>query len=336
MSADWQADLSAAERQALRRAAPPAGGDLMLATLTHAPFSDPDWLYERKLDGERILAVRQGGGVSLLTRNDKAADVTYPELVAALADQPAGDFAVDGEVVAFDGAVSSFARLQQRMQKRDPEEIAASGVTVFFYLFDLLWRDGLDLGGLPLRRRKQLLKQTLRFRAPLRFTPHRNEAGEAFLRDACARGWEGLIAKRAAAPYRKGRSRDWLKFKCSRGQELVIGGFTEPQGSRVGFGALLVGYYEDGALRYAGKVGTGFDEALLRDLRRRLDGLERKTSPFADPVETAGAHFVTPVLVGEFGFTEWTAEGKLRHPRFLGLRRDKAAEEVVREEPGKR
>lgn len=335
MSPRWLDDLSEAERKRMRRAAMPKGADLMTATLTHEHFSDPDWIYERKLDGERVLAIKQAKHVRLLTRNDKDAVAPYPEIAEALAEQETQAFAVDGEVVAFEGDVTSFSRLQQRMQKRDPEEARQSGVAVFYYVFDILNLDGYEITGLPLRRRKSLLRQALDFERSLRFTAHRNESGESYLAEACKKGWEGLIAKRAEAPYVGKRSRDWLKFKCTRGQELVIGGFTEPQGSRQGFGALLVGYYQGDVLRYAGKVGTGYDESTLASLRARLDGLARKTSPFGEAVREEGAHFVTPELVGEFGFTEWTEDGKLRHPRFLGLRRDKPAGEVVREENGR-
>jgi bifunctional non-homologous end joining protein LigD len=336
VSPAWLDGLAAPERDRVGRAAMPKGADLMKATLTHEPFSDPDWVYERKLDGERVLAVKQGEDVRLLTRNDKDAGAPYPEIAEALATQSVGALAVDGEVVAFEGRVTSFSRLQKRMQKRDPEEARASGVAVYYYAFDILNLEGYDVTALPLRRRKALLRGALAFGGPLRFTPHRREGGEAYLKEACEKGWEGLIAKRAEAPYVAARSRDWLKFKCTRGQELVIGGFTEPQGSRQGFGALLVGYHEGERLRYAGKVGTGYDDETLADLRRRMDKLERQTSPFDEPVKESGAHFVTPALVGEFGFTEWTEDGKLRHPRFLGLRRDKPAREVVREEGGAR
>ncbi|MGH3491218.1 MAG: non-homologous end-joining DNA ligase, partial [Actinopolymorphaceae bacterium] len=150
---------------------------------------------------------------------------------------------------------------------------------------------------------------------------------------ACHRGWEGLIAKRADASYQVGRrSRDWLKFKCVRDQEFVIGGFTDPEGSRQGFGALLVGHYERRQLRYAGKVGTGYNALMLRDLRAKMDAIAQASSPFADPVRERSAHWVRPELVAQIGFTEWTTDGKLRHPRFVGLRTDKDASEVVREQ----
>jgi bifunctional non-homologous end joining protein LigD len=185
-----------------------------------------------------------------------------------------------------------------------------------------------------LRARKALPRRALAFHGPLRFTTHRNTTGEAYLRQACQWGWEGLIAKRADSAYVPKRSTDWLKFKRSQGQETVVGGFTEPAGSRIGFGALLVGYYEGGRLRYAGKVGTGYDQRTLTGLRKRLDGLERERQPFAgDAIRERGAHWVRPELVAEIAFTEWTGDGKLRHPRFVGLRTDKAATGVVRERP---
>lgn len=333
---DYFEHLSAKERARLEKSAQPEWTAPMLATLTDKRFSDPDWIYERKLDGERALCFRKGSQVRLLTRNRKDIGDTYPELVDALSDQKCNDFVVDGEVVAFQKGVTSFSRLQQRMQIKDPKEARSSRVAVYCYLFDVLHLDGHGVERLPLRARKSLLKAAISFEDPLRYTGHRNREGEAYYEDACEKGWEGVIAKRAASEYRHSRSTDWLKFKCTKGQELVIGGFTEPHGSRVGFGALVVGYYEDGKLRYAGKVGTGYDDAFLADFRERLDGLARKTSPFSGDIKEKGVTWVSPELVGAFGFTEWTKDGKLRHPRFLGLRRDKEPEDVVRETPDSR
>jgi bifunctional non-homologous end joining protein LigD len=176
-----------------------------------------------------------------------------------------------------EGRRTSFERLQQRLGLQDPDQARRSGVAVYLYLFDLLHLEGRDTTSLALRDRKRLLKRTLSFEGHIRFTPHRARSGERFLEEACRKGWEGLIAKRAGAPYRHHRSRDWLKLKCANRQELVIGGYTDPQGSRTGFGALLVGYYEGGKLRYAGKVGTGYDDALLRELGARLARMERRT-----------------------------------------------------------
>ena len=226
----------------------------MKAVLWDEPFSDPGWIFERKLDGVRCLAHRyDGGAVQLVSRTDRSMNGDYPELVRALEAEPCGDFVVDGEVVAFDRrGVTSFSRLQRRHRER---------VAVSFYLFDVLRLDGRDVRDLPLRGRKAELRRALRFEGPVRFSPHRNEHGEELFREACRKGLEGIMAKRADSPYRATRSSDWRKLKCHAEQELVIGGYTAPQGSRTDFGALLVGYFEDGELRYAGKVGTGFDHA---------------------------------------------------------------------------
>jgi DNA ligase D-like protein (predicted ligase) len=299
-------------------AAPTTAG-AMKAVLTDARFSDPDWIFERKLDGIRCMAIRDGGPVRLLSRNDLPLNGRFPGVAAALDAQPSARFAVDGEVVAFDGDQTSFQRLGR-------------GGAVFFYVFDMLWLDGRDVRELPLRERKALLRDALTFDDPLRLTEYRNEAGEAMFEEACRKGWEGVIAKRADSVYVDGRSRDWLKFKCEHGQELVIGGFTAPRGSRTDFGALLVGVYDmDGALRYAGKVGTGFDHATLRSLGERLRDLRRDDAPFADAPRFRDATWVEPELVAQVGFAEWTSAGRLRHPRFLGLRIDKTPRSVGRE-----
>jgi bifunctional non-homologous end joining protein LigD len=305
----------------------------MLATLTDHYFSRPDWIYERKLDGERVIGVRSGRSTTLFSRSRQVLDGAYPEVVDALSTQRARDFTIDGDVVAFEGSATSFSRLQRRMQTRDPEQARRSGVAVYYYVFDVLHVDGYDVTELSLRTRKRLLRALLSYDGPLRFTTHRNTQGERFYEEACRRRWEGLIAKRAEATYVHRRSPDWLKFKCVNSQELVVGGFTEPTGSRQEFGALLIGYYDGDDLRYAGKVGTGFDERVLRDLGTRLRRLERSASPFADRVPGRTVHWVQPRLVCEVGFTEWTGDGRLRHPRFLGLRRDKRPRQVVRERP---
>lgn len=304
-----------------------------LAMLTHERFSRQGWIFERKLDGERCLAFCEGGCVRLLTRNRKEAGQTYPEIVSAIEAQHPEDFVADGEIVAFDGDRTSFARLQQRIQVARPGPGLRERVPVIFYLFDLLYEGDRDLRRLPLRERKEALRGLLRFRDPLRFTVHRERDGEAYWEQACRDGWEGVIAKRADAPYRSGRGNDWLKFKCESRQEFVIGGYTDPQRSRVGFGALLLGYHDpDGRLAYAGKVGTGFDNQQLRRLHDELAGMERDRPPFGrGELPRSGVHWVEPRLVGEVAFTEWTRDGQLRHPRFRGLRRDKSAADVVRE-----
>jgi bifunctional non-homologous end joining protein LigD len=307
----------------------------MLATLVAEPFSRENWIFEPKLDGERCLVFCNDENPRLFSRNRKALNGTYPELVEPLARQATGNYIADGEIVAFKGNVTSFAQLQRRMQVRDPDEARRVGVEVFYYLFDLLYLNGYDLRDTPLVHRKALLREAFEFRDPLRYTQHRERDGEAYYREACRKGLEGVIAKRGDSIYVSGRSRDWLKFKCWQEQEFVIGGFTDPKGGRVGLGALLLGYYEGGKLRYAGKVGTGFGAGLLISLAKKLSSLEIKRSPFAEEVKAGkGVHWVSPKLVAQVSFTQWTRDGRLRHPRFVGIRRDKDPREVVRERPG--
>jgi bifunctional non-homologous end joining protein LigD len=318
------ARLSDSERELVAPAPPPRTAGAMKAVLTDQRFSDPNWIFERKLDGIRCIAIRNGKDLTLLSRNDLSQNARYPELVDALKAEDTEQFAIDGEIVAFDGSQTSFARLAQRHQRYVP---------VFLYVFDVLWLEGHDVRALPLRARKRLLKAALTFHGNVRWTQHRNTDGEALFKEACRKGWEGLIAKRADSPYVTTRSKDWLKLKCEHGQELVIGGYTEPRGSRLEFGALLLGYFRDGRFEYAGKVGTGFDTDTLHELGAQLRELKRSDPAFADPgaVKERHATWVEPKLVAQIGFTEWTRDGRLRHPRFLGLRDDKAAAEVVRE-----
>jgi bifunctional non-homologous end joining protein LigD len=326
------AALSPAERALLRRAPRPRSVTPMKAILIDRPFSAEGWIFERKLDGIRCIAIRGGDQVRLLSRNALSLNARYPELVDAVGREPARDFVIDGEVVAFEGSRTSFARLAQRNRLRDPRDPSRSAVRVYLYVFDLLYLEGYDTTRVPLRGRKAVLRRALKFGDGLRFTTHRNREGERYFRDACRRRWEGLIAKRADSAYRSTRSRDWLKLKCEHEQELVIGGFTAPRGSRTGFGALLLGYHRGDQLVYAGKVGTGFDTATLEWLGRRLRRLRRSSSPFAgDDAPAKGTTWVEPKLVAQVGFTEWTRDGRLRHPRFLGLRDDKDPREVVRE-----
>jgi bifunctional non-homologous end joining protein LigD len=319
------AGLDEHEQKLVHSGPPPTGAQAMKAVLNRLAFSDPGWIYERKLDGIRCVAIRDGDALSMLSRNDLDLGGRYPEVWQALAAQTGtARFAVDGEIVAFDGAQTSFSRLAQR--GRHP-------VAVFYYVFDLLWLDGADVRALPLRTRKRLLHDAIVYDDPLRWTPHRNRDGEAMFRDACRKGWEGVIAKRADSPYSSTRSKDWQKFKCEAGQELVIGGFTAPRGSRTQFGALLLGYHDGAALRYAGKVGTGFDTDTLQAIGARLRALAVEQPPFADPslIKQRAVTWVRPELVAQIAFTEWTGAGRLRHPRFLGLRDDKPASKVVRE-----
>jgi DNA ligase D-like protein (predicted ligase) len=318
----------------LRYRAQPGWIPPMLATLADAPPRGGEWIYEPKLDGVRVLVYASGGNIHLFSRNRKPLDGAYPELVDTLSFAVRGDAVLDGEVVAVDPATgqSSFSRLQRRMQLRDEARARGSGVPVELYLFDCMFYEGIDLTNLPLVDRKAVLRDVVWYDDPIRFTPFRTTGSAAMFREACAKGAEGIIAKRAEGRYVSARSADWLKIKCVHQQEFVVGGDTAPKGSRENLGALLVGYYEHGALRYAGKVGTGYDRATLELLSRKLAPLHRRTSPFAPgPAPAAEVQWVTPRLVVEIGFGEWTPAGLLRHPRYLGLREDKSAAEVRKE-----
>ena len=278
----------------------------MTATLTYERFTGADWVFERKYDGIRALAFKQGPDVRLLSRNRLPQH--NPAVHEAIAALDVLDVILDGELTwRGDSKVS-------------------------YYVFDVLWLSGRDVTRLPLDERRALLR-TLDLRAPVqRVTPL--DDPQPWER-ACAEGWEGVIAKRRDAPYEHRRSPHWLKMKCEASQELVVGGFTDPQGGRVGLGALLVGYYEDEDFVYAGKVGTGFDTKLLIELRRRLDRLEMTETPFtkAKGLPRVRAHWVRPEIVVHVAFIEWTVHGKLRHSRLLGVRTDKAARDVVKETP---
>jgi bifunctional non-homologous end joining protein LigD len=276
----------------------------MAATLTEERFTGPEWLFERKLDGIRLLAFKNGKDIRLLSRNRLPQD--YPSVRRAIEDLGPREVILDGEAAW------------------DPRSKVA------YHVFDILWLDGRSVTSLPLEERRALLKD-LPLRPPL--------ARVAELRDprawerACAEGWEGIIAKRRGSPYEHRRSRHWLKMKCEETQELVVGGFTDPQGGRVGLGALLVGYYEGADLVFAGRIGTGFDTKLLLDLRTRLDALEIGEPPFTrgTGLPRLRAHWARPEIVVEVAFIEWTVHGKLRHPRLTAVRFDKEAREVVRE-----
>lgn len=306
----------------------------MLATLTDRRDFGDDWLLERKLDGERSVASKDRGDVRLESRTAKNLSTTYPEVRAGVAAQRSEGLLLDGELVAFDGEQTSFSRLQQRLGVATPSPQLVAEYPVVYCVFDLLALDGEDLTGQPLVERRAQLMSVVRPSATLQLTEAWTGDSQRRFSEACSSGWEGLIAKRADALYSTGRSRNWLKLKCAWEQELVIGGFTDPGGSRTDFGALLVGYYDDGQLRYAGKAGTGFSAKMLRDLGAKLRQLETSDSPFVDvrPVPR-GAHWTRPELVAQIGFAEWTTDGRLRQPRFLGLRDDKLPAEVIRERP---
>jgi ATP-dependent DNA ligase len=280
----------------------------MAATLTPKRFEGPEWTFERKLDGIRVLAYKRGADVRLWSRNRLPLTERYPAVADALARLPVKDAILDGEATGAWG----------RQGRAD------------YYVFDVLWLDGRLVTAQPLSARRALLER-LKFAPPVARV--RPLGGSAPWEQACKKGWEGVIAKRLDSPYEHRRSPHWLKMKCEATQELVVGGYTDPQGARVGFGALLVGYFEGDDFVFAGKVGTGFDTALLRSLHARLSKRARPTPPFTRGVTgRMRAHWVEPEVVVQVAFTEWTPYGKLRHPRLLGVREDKTAREVVREQ----
>jgi bifunctional non-homologous end joining protein LigD len=309
----------------------------MLATLTTDYFSSKDWIYEHKFDGERCLAFKKNGNVILKSRANKEMNNEYPELVKALAEQPANNFVIDGEIVALNqNGLSDFQLLQGRINLRKSTEVAQKekAVPIYYQIFDAMYVGGYDIRDLPLLARKTILKKLLEYAGPLVYSTHRSTNGLEFFKEACKLHWEGLIAKRAQSPYVGVRSRDWLKFKCIMEQELVIIGYTDPQGSRTDFGALLVGYYDGDKLVYAGKVGTGYTRATLKMLGTQLHKLQISQSPVVNYTEsTRGVHWVKPQLVAEIRFAEWTKADRLRVPRYKGLRDDKAAKDVVKEIP---
>ena len=263
----------------------------MAATLTQERFIGRDWLFERKFDGIRLLAYKRGAKVQLYSRNRRPQDL--PAVAMAVADLPVKEVILDGEVT-WDGR---------------------SG----YHVFDILWLNGRSVTSLPLEERRALLKR-LPFTPPMRRVTLLDE--EAPWERARREGWEGVIAKRRGSPYEHRRSKHWLKMKCETSQEFVVGGFTDPQGARIGLGALLVGHYQGRDFVFAGKIGTGFDTKLLLDLRRRLGAIEVPTSPFtkAKGLPRLHAHWVRPEIVVQVAFIEWTVHGKLRHPRLLEVR----------------
>jgi bifunctional non-homologous end joining protein LigD len=306
--------------------------ELQLATLVETAPEGDQWLHEQKFDGYRIIAHREGRRVTLLSRRWKDWTESFPSVAAAVAALPARRVILDGEVAVLlpDGR-TSFQALQNAFGRSD--------ANLVYFAFDLLAVDGEDLRARPLEERKARLADLVA-RAEggvIRYSDHVVGGGRKFFELACRTGLEGIVSKRRDAPYLPGRGQAWVKTKCLLRQELVIGGFTEPEGSRGGFGALLVGYHEGGRLVYAGKVGTGYTHKMLSELRARLDPLVQRASPFEPEPPKAWTgphrHWVKPVLVGEVAFSEWTADGRLRHPSFQGLRADKRAADVIRERP---
>ena len=274
----------------------------MAATLTQERFTGPEWIFEQKFDGIRLLAYKQGSDVRMYSRNRLPQNI--PALAQAIAKLPQRELILDGEITW--------------------------GGPFRYDVFDIMWLDGRDVTKLPIEERHALLNE-IPLAAPMRRVE--TLADDMPWERAQKEGWEGVIAKRRGSVYESRRSPHWLKMKCELAQEFVVGGFTDPQGKRVGLGALLVGYYDEEDLVFAGKIGTGFDTKLLIDLRTQLDQLEIPKAPFTKAIglPRLRAHWVKPKIVVQVGFIQWTVHGKLRHPRLLGVRTDKDAREVVRE-----
>ncbi|WP_093005123.1 DNA ligase D [Sphingomonas palmae] len=311
-------------RKAARPAALPAFTEPQLCTLVDTVPTGSAWLHEVKYDGYRALVAVAGGEAKVFTRSGLDWSDKFPGIADAAAALDVKSALIDGEIVAFKDGRPDFSTLK---------EAIASGGDMTMFAFDLLSLDGEDLTALPTTTRKARLQAIIGDDARLHYAEHVVGSGERLLEKMCAEGLEGVVSKRADAPYRGGRSSDWLKIKCTRRQEFVIVGWL-PSTKKRGFKSLLLGVHEGGQLRYAGKVGTGFTQALMNDLREKLDRRARKTAPVDAPrAMVKGAHWVRPDLVAEIAFTETTPDGLLRHPSFLGLRGDKAASDVVLEQP---
>lgn len=315
-----------------RRASLPAKLSPALATLVKTPPQGEDWIHEVKYDGYRILSRLEKSDVRIYSRNGKDWTARLKSIAAEVKGVGADTAWLDGEVCALDANErSDFQLLQNAFSDQEASNLV-------YFAFDLIYLDGYDLQDVALGERKRLLRDLLdRSDTAIRYSPEVRGSGPEVFKQSCPMGLEGIVSKRLDSIYGAGlRTRNWLKVKCLRRQEMVIGGFTDPQGSRKGFGALLLGVYDADQLRYAGKVGTGFDDRTLKTIRRKLDPLEQKSASFVNPprgFEAKGAHWVAPKLVAEVQFTEWSEGGALRHPAFLGLREDKKAAEVVREKP---
>src|SRR5438034_2971525 len=321
----------------------------MNASLSEGLFSSADWFFEPKLDGVRASTFSQHGSVSMFSRRGLDATKQYPSIAAELREQVEPEMVLDGEIVAFDeNGVPSFQQIQQRLNLMRESEIkrAESQVPVFYYVFDILYAGSYDLRGAPLEQRKRLLRQLLMPTERVRLVEHFEQDGEVAYRAAVEHGLEGLLAKRQDSFYESGRrSKNWMKIKSTKEGEFVIGGYTQGGGWRAGtFGSLLLGYYDDsGKLHYAGHVGTGFNDRTLRMLKERLGALRTNERPFAEEPFRVGMPFgrpknvpvtwVKPELVAQVRYGQWTKDGVLRAPSFLGLREDKTPAEVRREEP---
>ena len=311
----------------------------MLATLATRPFSGSEWLFEIKYDGVRVLAERSGDKVELYGRNRTVISSRYPELRVALKHLPCDRFVIDGEIVAPDeNGRPSFQKLQARMHLTRARDIAQAlaAVPVEGMFFDCLALDGHDLRALQLLERKEFLKSLLPPLGLARYGDHVMAAGDDLFRAASEMALEGIIGKKINSRYGGGRSREWIKIKCQRRQEFVIGGYTEPQGGRTCFGALHLGLYDGQKLIYISKVGTGFDDKTLKTIWQKMQPLKRPRSPFDKKSPGGRGHsWVEPTLVCEVRFSDWTHDGGIRHPAFLGLRADKEPKACRKEEPSR-
>lgn len=322
-------------KEKLKKTTIPEDINPMLATLTEKYFSNPNWIYEKKWDGYRILAYKSNNQVTLLSRRHKDYSDRYHLITEELKKQKASNFILDGEVVAYVKDETKFSLLQQRDML--PKDIT---ISLKYHIFDILYLDDYDTTKVKLINRKNILEQAIKFNDILLNTTYIEKDGIEFYNKACSLGWEGIIAKNKNSLYINKRSKNWLKFKCNKQQEFIIVGYTDPEGSRIGFGSLLLGYYQNSdksrnKLKYAGKVGTGFNDQLLRVLSKKLKNIEipKTESDIKSEIKDLNVHFVKPLLVGEIKFTEWTEHGKLRHPSFLGLRENKDPKKVIREIP---
>jgi len=323
--------LSSDEKKLIQKKIMPSFIKPMLATLLdNIPFTDKNWIFERKLDGERCLLFKKGNSIILKSRNDKILNHSYPEIIKEIQQLSLPDCIIDGEIVALKKGITLFSLLQQRFGTNEKSIITK--MRVYYYAFDILYCDKYLITHLPLMSRKKILKKLIHFKGILRYVTHKSEKGEFYLKQACKNKWEGLIAKKKNSTYVSKRSTNWLKLKCVNEQEFVIGGYTDSTNPSFNFGALLLGYYEKGKLHYAGRVGTGFNRLILEELGNKLKKYEIKKNPFHNYDDsTQSVHWVKPFLVCEVQFTEWTKTNKLRHPSYLGLRRDKKAKEVKKE-----
>lgn len=308
----------------------------MLATLTHEYFNSPTWIYECKMDGERCIAYCDDAGkIVIYSRNKQVLNNTFPEIIESLMPNKDKSFIIDGEIVALDkNGVTKFSLLQNRIGISNATKQDLKNTPVYYYVFDILYLNKENLKSKELMERKEILKDNIKFASNVIYTEHIREDGLKYLNEACKKNWEGIIAKNGKSHYENRRSKNWLKFKCWNEQEFIIIGYTQPKGTRIGFGAILIGFYKGKELHYAGKVGTGFDTAMLKALKDRFSELEEeKPTIVSKEIKEKNIHWLKPQLVCEISFTEWTKNNKLRHPRFIGIRLDKNPKEVGKEFP---